>query len=91
MSIEIVDSRSRADHPGHSDHPTVSTGLKEALWWTVVFVVIAVVIAAGVRLVAWITEGETANVWKAALSWSALRGAGGAALTKFRRAHNGDV
>ena len=45
----------------------VSTGLKEALWWTVVFIVIAVVISAGVRIVNWVTDGETTNVWKAAL------------------------
>ena len=37
----------------------MSTGLKEALWWTVVFVVIATVVATGIRLVDWITEGET--------------------------------
>jgi hypothetical protein len=69
----------------------MSQGLREALWWTVVFVVIAVVIAAGIRIVAWITEGtDDTNVWKAALLLVGASGAGGAALTKLRRTHSGD-
>ena len=39
----------------------VSPAIKDALLWTVVFVVIAVTIAAGVRVVAWITEGTAAT------------------------------
>ena len=69
----------------------MSAGLKEALWWTVVFVVIAVVIAAGVRIVAWITEGVTdASVWKAALILIGASAGGGKAVTAIRSLQNGE-
>lgn len=72
----------------------MSEGLKEALWWTVVFLVIAIVIAAGVRIVSWITVGEDdQNVWKVALLLIGASGAGGkavSAITKARDHRNGE-
>ncbi len=68
----------------------MSAGLKEALWWSLVFVVIAVVIAAGVRIVAWVTEGETTNVWKAALVLIGASAGGGKAVTAIRKMQNGE-
>ena len=67
----------------------MSPGLKEAMWWTVVFVVIAVVIAAGVRIVAWVTEGDSTNVWKAALVLIGASAGGGKAVTAIRQIQNG--
>ena len=71
----------------------MSEGLKEALWWTVVFVVIAVVIAAGIRIVAWVTQGsDSTNVWKAALLLIGASAGGGkavTAITKAREHRNG--
>ena len=68
----------------------MTPGLKEALWWTVVFVVIAVVIAAGVRIVAWVTEGtDDQNVWKAALILVGASAGGGKAVTAIRQLQNG--
>lgn len=66
----------------------MSPGLKEAMWWTVVFVVIAVVIAAGVRIVAWVTEGDSTNVWKAALVLIGASAGGGKAVTAIRSIQN---
>lgn len=69
----------------------MSSGLKEALWWTVVFVVIAVVVAAGIRIVAWITEGHDAeNVWKAAALLIGASAGGGKAVTAIRQIQNHD-
>ncbi len=69
----------------------MSAGLREALWWTVIFVVIAIVIAAGVRLVSWMTEGDSTNVWKAALVLIGASAGGGKAVTAIRRIQdNGD-
>jgi hypothetical protein len=59
--------------------------LKEALWWTLVFVVIAVVIAAGIRVVDWITGGSGGSgVWKAALVLIGASAGGGKAVTAIR-------
>jgi len=67
----------------------VSAAIKEALLWAVVFVVIAVVIAAGIRIVAWVTEGtDDANVWKAALLLVGASAGGGKAIQAIR--HNGN-
>jgi hypothetical protein len=64
----------------------MSETLKEALWWTLVFVVIAVVIAAGVRIVNWITDGTGSNsqIWKAALVLIGASAGGGKAVTAIR-------
>ena len=68
----------------------MSAGLKEAVWWTVVFVVIAVVIATGIRIVDWITEGEDGtNVWKAALLLIGASAGGGKAVTAIRTIQSG--
>lgn len=67
----------------------MSDGLKEALWWTLVFMVIAVVIACGIRLVDWITEGDTENVWKVALVLIGASAGGGTVLTAIQKARNG--
>jgi hypothetical protein len=64
----------------------MNTALKEALLWAVVFVVIAVVIAAGIRIVAWVTEGtDDTQVWKAALLLLGASGAGGKAIQSIRK------
>jgi hypothetical protein len=65
----------------------MSESLKEALWWTVVFIVIAVTIAAGVRIVDWLTEGTGSqeNIWKVALVLVGGAGAGGKAITAIRQ------
>ena len=69
----------------------MSPGLREALWWTVVFVVIAAVIATGIRIVDWITEGEGgSNVWKAALILIGASAGGGKAVTAIRSIQHGD-
>ena len=69
----------------------MSDGLKEALWWTLIFVVIAVVIATGIRIVDWITDGVGGeNVWKAALLLVGASAGGGKAVTAVRRLSNGD-
>jgi len=68
----------------------MSEGLKEALWWTAIFVVLAIVIACGARIVSWITDGETENVWKAALVLIGASGAGGKAVTAVMKHRNGD-
>jgi len=67
----------------------MSEGLKEALWWTVIFVVIAVVIAAGIRIVAWITQGQTEGVWKAAIILIGASAGGGKAITAITKHRNG--
>ena len=54
------------------------------------FIVIAVVISAGVRIVNWVTEGDTTNVWKAALLLVGASAGGGkavSAITKLRNGH----
>ena len=67
----------------------MSAGLREAVWWTVVFVVIAVVIATGIRIVDWITEGQGgSNVWKAALLLIGASAGGGKAVTAIRQIQN---
>ena len=64
----------------------MSSPLSEALWWTVVFVVIGIVIAAGVRIVAWITEGIWDDqVWKAAAALILASAGGGTAITRITR------
>ena len=67
----------------------MSAQIKEALLWTVVFIVIAIVIAAGVRVVDWITEdtGTDAQIWKAAVVLVAASAGGGKAVQALR--HNG--
>ena len=63
----------------------MSNHLTEALLWAVVFVVVAIVIAAGVRIVAWITEGNwDAEVWKAAAALLIASVGGGRAVTAIR-------
>lgn len=69
----------------------MTPGIRDALLWTVVFVVIAVTIAAGVRVVAWITEGGDvdAQVWKAAVALIAAAAGGGTALTAIMHKRDG--
>lgn len=71
----------------------MSDTLKEALWWTLVFVVIAVVIACGIRVVDWITGGSNDNIWRAALLLIGASAGGGKAVTAIRQHHigNGDT
>ena len=68
----------------------MSDGLREALWWTMIFVVIAVVVACGIRLVEWITDGDTEHVWKLALVLIGVSAGGGKAVTAIRRIQNGN-
>jgi hypothetical protein len=64
----------------------VNQALKETLQWAAVFVVIAIVIAAGIRIVAWITEGtDDANIWKAALLLLGASAGGGKAIQAIRK------
>ena len=67
----------------------MSAQIKEALLWTAVFIVIAITIAAGVRIVDWITQdtGTDAQVWKAAVVLVAASAGGGKAVQAIR--HNG--
>lgn len=62
--------------------------MKETLLWAVVFVAIAIVIATGIRIVDWLTEGNTVGIWKIAFALVASAGAGGKAISVLRR--NGD-
>jgi uncharacterized membrane protein len=67
--------------------------LKDALYWSAVFVAIAITIACGVRIVDWITEGNASGVWKVALVLigSAVGGGSAAsALQKIRKNGNGE-
>lgn len=63
--------------------------LKETLWWTVVFVGIAITIACGVRIVDWLTEGTTLGIWKVALALIVAAGGGGTAVSALRKINNG--
>lgn len=60
----------------------------EALLWAAVLIAIAIAIAAGTRIVAWIVIGETENVWRAALGIVAAAGGGGLAAAAIR--HRGE-
>jgi hypothetical protein len=64
--------------------------LLDAMLWTVVFVAVAVAIAAGTRLVAWVVDGgDTSGIWKASLAIVAAAGGGGLAAATIR-SRNGE-
>ena len=63
--------------------------LVDVLLWTTAFVAIAVVIAAGMRIVSWIMIGETAGVWKAAAALIVAATGGGVSVAAIR-SRNGD-
>jgi Mg/Co/Ni transporter MgtE len=52
----------------------------DALLWTGALIAIALAIAAGTRIVAWIVTGETEGIWRAALGLVATAGLGGTAI-----------
>jgi hypothetical protein len=56
----------------------------EAILWAVVFVAVAVAIAAGTRLVAWVVVGETEGVWRAAIAIVTAAAGGGLAAARLR-------
>jgi hypothetical protein len=62
-------------------------GVVEALLWAAVLIAVAVAIACGTRVVAWIVEGgPTADIWRAAGGILLAATGGGAAITKIRGA-----
>ena len=62
----------------------MNSTIREALLWTVAFVAIGIVIAVGARIVGWVVDGETENVWRAALLLIGSAAGGGRAVTAIR-------
>ncbi len=58
--------------------------VKEAALWTLALVAIAITIAAGTRIVAWVVQGDTSGIWKAALGLVIAASGGGYAATAIR-------
>ena len=64
--------------------------VREAALWTLALVAIAITIAAGTRIVAWMVQGDTEGVWRAAIGLVIAASGGGYAATAIRRrANNG--
>jgi hypothetical protein len=63
----------------------MSEKVREAALWTLALVAIAITIAAGTRIVAWVVQGETTGIWKAAIGLVLAASGGGFAATAIRR------
>ena len=59
--------------------------VRDAALWTLALIAIAITIAAGTRIVAWLVQGDTTGVWRAAIGLVLAASGGGVAATYLRR------